>query len=112
MRNIDSLKHTSQFREVYEKGRSAASSLLVLYVLETGGEDKKLGISVSKKVGNSVIRHRVTRIIRESYLKLKPDLPAGYSLVVVARVRSAGKGFSDIYGALLSLCKKMNLIQK
>ena len=110
MRNIDSLKNTSQFREVYEKGESKANQLLVLYVLPTGGNYKKLGISVSKKVGNSVVRHRVTRIIRESFLKLKPDLPDGYCFVVVARVRSAEKGFSDVYSALLSLFKKMNLL--
>ena len=110
MKNIDSLRNTSQFREVYEKGQSKANGLLVLYVLPTGGDDKKLGISVSKKVGNSVVRHRITRLIRESFLKIRQDLPAGYSFVVVARVRAAGKGFSDICGALLSLFRKMDLV--
>ena len=110
MRNIDSLKNTAQFREVYEKGQSKANGLLVLYALKTGGEEKKLGISVSKKVGNSVVRHRTTRLIRESFLKVREDLPAGYHFVVVARVRAAGKGFSDICSALLSLFRKMDLV--
>ena len=65
MRNIDSLKNTFQFREVYENGKSTANRLLVLY--SASAEGKKLGISVSKKVGNSVVRHRITRLVRESY---------------------------------------------
>ncbi|MCF0229924.1 MAG: ribonuclease P protein component [Parasporobacterium sp.] len=110
MKNIDSLKNTAQFREVYEKGRSCANDMLVLYVLATGGDDRKLGISVSKKVGNSVVRHRIARLIRESFLSLKNDIPAGYTIVVVARYRAKGKTFSDICGAMLYLYKKMNLV--
>ena len=114
MRNIHSLKNTSQFREVYEKGRSAANALLVVYALAGDGEDKdrKLGISVSKKVGNSVVRHRITRIIRESYLVLKPGLPEGSRIVVVARARAKDKGFSDICDAMRYLCKKVGIFIK
>ena len=106
MKNIDSLKNTSQFREVYENGKSCANRLLVLYVLKNNTDLKKLGISVSKKVGNSVVRHRVTRLIRESYLQLQEKMSAGRSYVVVARPYAAGKSFSDIYDALLSLTEK------
>ena len=110
MKNIDSLKNTSQFKEVYENGKSKANGLLVLYALYVGGEDQKLGISVSKKVGNSVVRHRTTRLIRESFLKIRDELPKGYHFVVVARVYAAGKSFSDICGALFSIAKKMELV--
>ena len=106
MRNIDSLKNTSQFREVYENGRSCANSLLVLYTFENGSDSRKLGISVSKKTGNSVVRHRITRLIRESFLMLKNEMPAGRSYVVIARPKAAGRSFSDIYNALLYLANK------
>ena len=110
MRNIDSLKNTSQFREVYENGRSQANGILVLYVLATGGDRKRLGISVSKKIGNSVVRHRITRIIRESFLKLKDEIPEGYTLVVIARTGAREKGFSEICDALQHLMYKTKLI--
>lgn len=110
MKNIDSLRNTSQFKEVYEKGRSAACKDLVLYVLANGESGNRLGISVSKKVGNSVVRHRITRLIRESFLKMKEELPSGYSFVVVARVHASGKSFSDIYGALQYLMKKHRIL--
>ena len=109
MRNIDSLKNTSQFKEVYEHGRSAANGLLVVYVLAVEGNRQRLGISVSKKVGNSVIRHRITRLIRESFVQIRGCLPEGYSFVVVARGRAAQKNYSDICNALVSLMKRLDI---
>ena len=116
MKDINTLKNTSQFKEVYEHGISAANSLLVVYALAGEGDqendqkrDLRLGISVSKKVGNSVVRHRVTRIIRESFRKLRPELAPGCSIVIVARVRAADKSFSDIYGAMKYLCQKLGI---
>lgn len=107
MRNINSLKNTSEFREVYEKGRSSANRLLVMYVMKNGTEEKRLGISVSKKVGNSIVRHRITRIIRECFVKAGPDLPEGVTIVIVARNQAAGKNFSDLYDAFRYLLKRM-----
>ena len=104
MRNIDSLKNSSQFKEVYENGKSFANRLLVLYVLEAE-EGKKLGISASKKIGNSVVRHRTVRLIRESFLSVKECLPDGIKLVVVARPAIAGKKQSEVTEALLHLCR-------
>lgn len=109
LRNIDSLKNTSEFKEVYEKGQSTANSFLVLYALATDSNEQKLGISVSKKVGNSVVRHRLSRVIRASFVELRKELPTGYRFVVVARKRAVEKNFSDICDALRYLSKKMKL---
>lgn len=109
MRNIDSLKNTSEFKEVYEKGQSAANGLIVLYALATDNDEQKLGISVSKKVGNSVVRHRLSRVIRASFVELRKELPTGYRFVVVARKCAVEKNFSDICDTLRYLSKKMKL---
>lgn len=61
----ESLKKNQDFQSVYRKGRSYANKLLVMYVLENNMERNRLGISVSKKVGNSVVRHHVTRRARK-----------------------------------------------
>lgn len=111
MRNIDSLKNSLQFKEIYENGKSYANKLLVLYVLK-GGEGKRLGISASKKIGNSVVRHRTTRLIRESFLTVKDRLPEGCSLVVVARPAVAGKKQDEVTEALLHLCRLHKLIKQ
>ena len=111
MRNIDSLKNTSEFKEVYENGAFRANKLLVLYVLKKEG-GKKLGISASKKIGNSVVRHRTARLIRESYVAVKDRLPDNCRLVVVARPPIAGKKQPDVEEALLHLCRLHKLIKQ
>ena len=67
MKFSESLKKNSDFQKVYRNGRSFANRFLVMYVLENEKNCNRIGISVSKKVGNSVIRHHITRLIRESY---------------------------------------------
>ena len=69
----DSLKKTREFQKVYKRGKSFANKYLVMYILTNERTENRLGISVSKKVGNSVVRHRLTRLIRESY-RLNKDL--------------------------------------
>ena len=66
-KNYDSLKKNSDFQNVYVKGKSKANRYLVMYVAQNNLSINRLGISVSKKVGNSVVRHHLTRLIREAY---------------------------------------------
>ena len=61
MKFSESLKKNSYFQNVYKNGKSYANRFLVMYVMENHLEKNRLGISVSKKVGNSVIRHHITR---------------------------------------------------
>ena len=105
MKNIDSLKNYSEFKNVYDNGKSYANKYLVMYVLKTEENRKRLGISVSKKVGNSVVRHRVTRLIRESFRLNESLLNSSLSIVVVGRTTAKGKGYKDIESAFIHLCK-------
>lgn len=108
MRNIDSLKNTSAFKEIYDQGNSVANKMLVLYSAPAKG--KKLGISVSKKIGNSVVRHRTARLIRESYLNLKDQLPDDTAIIVVARAAVVGTKQQQVEESLLHLCRKQKLV--
>ena len=65
---------------------------------------------MSKKIGNSVIRHRVKRLIKESYRLNEHRLKKGYDIVVVARNAAKGKNFHEIESAFLQLCRKQNLL--
>ena len=103
MRHYNSLKNSREFGNVYRCGKSFANKYLVMYVLEKTDNENRLGISVSKKVGNSVGRHRITRLIRESYRLHQAELKQGYDIVVVARVAAKGHGYRDIERAFLHL---------
>ena len=66
MRNFNSIKKNSDFQNVYKHGKSYANRQLVMYVKQNNEKNSRIGISVSKKVGNSVVRHRLVRLVRES----------------------------------------------
>jgi len=114
MKFTQSLKKNFQFRFVYNKGKSIANRYLVMYVIKNKKytDSNRLGISVSKKVGKSVVRSRVTRLIKESYRLTEENVKKGYDIVVIARVSSNGADYHEINKALLSLLKKHDLIEK
>ena len=105
MNSYDSLKENRDFQNVYKNGKSKANKYLVMYVLENQLDSNRLGISVSKKVGNSVIRHHLTRLIRESYRLNKEMFNSGLDIVVIARESAKDRKYKEIESALLHLGK-------
>ena len=91
------------FQKVYNGGKSYANKYLVMYVLENNLNKNRIGISVSKKVGNSVIRHHITRLVRESYRLQEDVFNSGLDIVVIARGSAREVGFKEIESALLHL---------
>lgn len=109
MKFSESLKKNNDFRKVYKEGKSLANKYLIMYVIKNGSERNRLGISVSKKVGNSVVRHHLTRLIRESYRLQEEYFSNGYDIVVVLRVNAKDKGYHDLDSALVHLGKLHNI---
>ena len=109
---MESLRRNDDFKRCYKTGRSYGSRLLVLYVLENGKDSNRLGISVSKKVGNSVVRHRVRRLVKESYRLNEDRFNSGLDLAVVARRQAAESDFHEIESALLYLLGKSGVLSK
>lgn len=105
VKNINSIRKNEDFQKVYRNGKSYANKYLVMYVLKNETNDFRLGISVSKKVGNSVVRHRIARLIRESYRLNKKLFSSGLDIVVIARMSAKGKKLQDIESAYLHLGK-------
>ena len=101
----ESLKKNDDFRTVYKKGVSYANKYLVMYVLKNNQPINRLGISISKKVGNSVVRHRFCRLVRESYRLHEKVFNSGLDIVVVARTSAKECSYKEIESALLHLGK-------
>ncbi len=107
----ESLKKTRDFSIVYQRGRSIANRTLVLYVLRKKNSDRnRIGISVSKKVGNSVVRHHLTRLVRESYRLHEMEFDRGVDLIVLVRPGAKESDFFTIERALLSLGRRAEII--
>ena len=103
MKHSESLKKNMDFQNVYKNGKSYANKYLVMYILENDLNKNRIGISVSKKVGNSVIRHRITRLVRESYRLQEEMFNSSLDIVVIARSTAREVGYKEIESALLHL---------
>ena len=105
----DSMKKTSDFQNVYKNGKSYADRNIVVYVWKNNSSLNRIGISCSKKIGNSVVRHRFARIVREAYRLHENIFNSGLDIVVVARACARDASFFDIESSLLSLAGKARI---
>ena len=110
------LKKNFEFSIVYRRGKSFANDFLVMYILKNKkNKDKKfnsynkIGVSVSKKVGNSVVRSRCKRLISESFRLNYDCITKGYDVVFIARNPIKGKNYEDVEKAMKNLIKKAGL---
>ena len=96
MSSFARLGSNSEFQKVYKGGKSRGNRDLVMYVLKDQSGPSRYGFSVSKKVGNSVQRHRVTRLLRESIRMCDREVISGNRVVIIARPEICGKGLNEV----------------
>ncbi|RHU91248.1 ribonuclease P protein component [Clostridium sp. OM07-10AC] len=106
------IRKNIEFLNVYRHGKSYANKYLVMYVLSNKIDENRFGITVSKKVGNSVVRHRITRLIRECIRLQESNILTEYDIVIVARKAAKDKKYQDIESAFLNLCKRQNILKR
>ena len=112
MKFSESMRKNIDFQYMYDTGISYANRYLVMITKENNTDKNKLGISVSKKVGNSVIRHRLKRLIKESYRLHEEEFNSGLNIVVIARASAADADYKRIESALLHVASLHRILNK
>ncbi|MED1726192.1 ribonuclease P protein component [Brevibacillus parabrevis] len=107
------LKKNEHFQAVFQRGTSAANKQFVLYSAKQEGQAAfRAGISVSKKIGNAVIRNKVKRLIREAVARLELVIPLGLDLVIIARPGVENMSLEAIEQSLLHVMKRAKVIKR
>lgn len=112
MKNTITLKNHLQFQNVYDTGKSYANRYLVMYVVENHLDYNRIGYTVTKKVGNSVVRHHLKRLLRESYRLSEEKFSSGLDIVIVARNTASSAVYSEIDSAVLHLAKLHHILKE
>ena len=110
MNEFKSLRKNWEFQAVYRNGKSKANRCFVMIIKKNDASSNRIGISVSKKVGNSIVRHRVTRVIREVMRLHWKEIKSGYDIVIVARPSAKESDYGKFESAIFHLLNLHHLL--
>ncbi|MBD3109325.1 ribonuclease P protein component [Bacillus sp. AGMB 02131] len=106
------IKKNEEFQLVFHKGESFANRQFVIYILDKQEQDFfRIGLSVSKKIGNAVIRNQVKRYIRQAFLELNESIPVGKDYVIIARKPAADMTFSEVKSSLMHVLRRAGALK-
>ncbi|RJS60974.1 ribonuclease P protein component [Bacillus sp. PK3_68] len=113
MKKTFRIKKDSEFQSVFKGGKSFANRQFVVYVYRKDlTVPFRIGLSVSKKVGNAVIRNRIKRYIRQSFTELKEEILPGYDFIVIARKPAAEMNSKEVKKSLIHVLKRAKAINQ
>ena len=110
MKREERITKPRQYTEVYGKGNSYPSTLIVLRTLPNNLDHSRYGLSVSKKVGNAVTRNRLKRRLREIN-RIEPFKP-GWDIVYILRPASAEASFIGLKKSVETLLTKADILER
>lgn len=112
MKRSESLRKKKEFRYTYRVGKSTGHHLLALVYAKSRQYEPRIGFSVSKKIGNSVVRNRVKRRMREAVTPLIPEIRSNLNLIFIARDPIVDAPFPDIRAAMRSTLSRAGLLRR
>lgn len=112
MKKENRLKKRKQFKWTFKNGKAVHSKNIVLIYTTTRGTDFKVGFSVTKKVGNAVVRNHTKRLMRESVSSFQNNIISQHTIIFVAKPSIVEGNFESIKSEMLSLLKNAKLYKE
>ncbi|WP_313892700.1 ribonuclease P protein component [Psychrobacillus sp.] len=106
------VKKDAEFQAIFKRGKSFANRQFVVYCLEKDQDDYRVGLSVSKKVGNAVVRNRIKRYIRQTFLEINDQVFKNMDYIIIARNPAAKLDFHETKKSLEHVLKVAKVIKK
>ena len=111
MRRHNRLRARTDFERLRRQGRSWSHPLLIAQATKNDAEVIRFGFSVSRRVGEAVVRNRVRRRLREIARRALPNLPAGWDVALIARPAAANADYRELEDATHSLLRRARLLR-
>lgn len=113
MEKKNRLTKREYFDKVYRYGKSAANHQFVLYYkLQPGQDSFRFGVSVSKKIGNAVVRNRIRRVLKEIIRLNAMRIPGGYDLILIARKPVVEMTYQEMEKSVFHVLKRASLLKR
>ena len=107
------IKKNDDFQTVFSKGKSFANRQFVIYMYKKEQNVPfRIGLSVSKKLGNAVVRNRIKRCIRQSFTELKAEIKPGWDFIIIARRPAAEMSCAEVKESLIHVLKLARALQR
>jgi len=105
------LKKNYEFKRLYNKGKTAVTPYMVVYALKNHHGARRVGYTVSTKLGKAVVRNRIRRRLREIYRLNSDKLKTNVDIVIVARSRCVQAEYSKMENAFLHACAELDILR-
>lgn len=99
------IKKNEEFQKIFKRGKSVANRQFIVYRLENGCGHFRIGLSVSKKIGNAVVRNRIKRYIRQAFHELAKDISQSHDLIIIARKPAKDMNYHEVKKSLIHVLK-------
>ena len=106
------LRKKSDFSSIYKKGKSVGDRYVVVFCRKNNLPYNRIAFLASKKVGNSVVRNRARRLMKESYRQIFERLAVGYDIIFIARKTIVNLKCADVKKSIEAALKRLKVIEK
>jgi len=105
------LRSNEDFKRIYKSGKSYWNRNLVIYVKSNGLEHIRVGFTVTKKIGNSVVRNKIRRRMKEIFRKNFDNIKEGYDIILVPKKNVVDISYQELESAMIHIFKLANVLK-
>lgn len=106
------LRKNMEFKKVYSVGKNYWNRNFVLYIRKNGLDETRVGFTITKKHGNSVVRNKIRRRMKEAYRLNFKNVKDGYDLVFIPKKNIVNISYKEIEGSMIHIMKIANVLKK
>lgn len=105
------LRKNIEFKRVYNGGKNFWNRNLILYIKKNKLEESRLGITITKKIGNAVVRNKIRRRIKELYRLNMHRFKNGYDLIFIPKKNVVDLSYKELESAFLHILKISGILK-